>query len=35
VEFLEYEWENEIAWARNHFVERMAGHKPRTVKYLR
>jgi hypothetical protein len=35
VQFLEYERENEVVWARNDFVERMLGRKPRTVKYLR
>jgi hypothetical protein len=30
VEFLEYERENEVVWARNDFVERMLGRKPRT-----
>jgi hypothetical protein len=25
VEFLEYERENEVVWARNDFVERMLG----------
>jgi hypothetical protein len=32
VEFLEYERENEVVWARNDFVERMLGRKPRTVR---
>ncbi|MDX3109961.1 hypothetical protein ACIBO5_52375 [Nonomuraea angiospora] len=30
MEFLEYERENEVVWARNDFVERMLGRKPRT-----
>jgi hypothetical protein len=35
VEFLEYERENEVVWARNDFVKRILGRKPRSVKYLR
>jgi uncharacterized protein YbjT (DUF2867 family) len=30
--FLEYEMENEVVWARNDFVERMLGRKPLTVR---
>jgi hypothetical protein len=32
VEFLEHERENEVVRARNDFVERMLGRKPRTVR---
>lgn len=31
-EFLEYEKANEVVWARNDFVERTLGRKPRTVR---
>ncbi|MFC8360070.1 NmrA family NAD(P)-binding protein [Streptomyces griseorubiginosus] len=31
-EFLEYEGANEVVWARNDFVERTLGRKPRTVR---
>jgi uncharacterized protein YbjT (DUF2867 family) len=31
-EFFEYEQENEVVWARNDFVERTLGRKPRTVR---
>jgi uncharacterized protein YbjT (DUF2867 family) len=30
--FFEYERENEVVWARNDFVERTLGRKPRTVR---
>lgn len=31
-EFFEYERENEVVWARNDFVERTLGRKPRTLR---
>lgn len=30
--FFEYEQDNEVIWARNDFVERMLGRKPRTLR---
>lgn len=30
-DFFQYEADNEVVWARNDFVERMLGRKPRTV----
>jgi hypothetical protein len=31
-EFFQYEQDNEVVWARNDFVERMLGRKPKTVR---